>query len=145
MNRRYGSTGSPRAATYIYQPRLSRTNASCRLNNLRGDANIIIWLGSKGLRSNLQEIQRGKSSAWNARIEKRNAILAALSKARGETLTACDTRDELTGDNQSYFTLTREELEALVNGNIEKVENWVSNLDRRHATWLLRWLIKESG
>jgi hypothetical protein len=115
------------------------------LNNIRGDANIITWLGSKGLRSNLQEIQPGKGSARNTRIEKRNAILAALSKARGETLTACDSRDELSGDNQGYFTLTREELDALVNGNIEKIEDWVSNLDRRHATWLLRWLIKESG
>jgi hypothetical protein len=26
---------------------------------------------------------------------------------------------------------------------MEKIESWVSHLDRRHATWLLRWLIKE--
>jgi hypothetical protein len=35
-------------------------------------------------------------------------------------------------------------MEALVSGNMEQIENWVSNLDRRHANWLLRWLVKES-
>ena len=50
-----------------------------------------------------------------------------------------------TGENDCYYTLTKEQVEALVSGNMEKIECWVSNLDRRHATWLLRWLIKENG
>jgi hypothetical protein len=32
---------------------------------------------------------------------------------------------------------------ALVNGDMETIESWVNHLDRRHASWLLRWLIKE--
>jgi hypothetical protein len=47
------------------------------------------------------------------------------------------------GETNDYYTLTREEMEALVNGDMEKIEGWVSNLDRRHATLLLRWFIKE--
>ncbi len=86
-----------------------------------------------------------KNSNQETLQEKRNAILAALAKARGETPLPHDGTDEPDSDNNSYYTLTRDEMEALINGNIEKIESWVSNLDRRHATWLLRWLIKESG
>jgi hypothetical protein len=85
-----------------------------------------------------------KNTSPDARIEKRNAILAALAKAGGET-NPPDERSVEPDDNNSYYTLTKEEVEALVSGNMEKIESWVSNLDRRHATWLLRWLIKESA
>jgi hypothetical protein len=81
----------------------------------------------------------------DAKTEKRNALLAALSKARGEMNSSNESSNEPDGENNGYYTLTKEEVEALVSGNIEKIESWVSNLDRRHATWLLRWLIKENG
>jgi len=86
-----------------------------------------------------------KNNNHETRLEKRNAILAALAKVRGETPLSYDGTEEPDGENNSYYTLTKDEVEALVSGNIEKIESWVSNLDRRHATWLLRWLIKESG
>jgi hypothetical protein len=81
----------------------------------------------------------------DARTEKRNALLAALSKAQGEMNSSKEHSNEPDGENDSYYTLTKDEVEALINGNMEKIESWVSNLDRRHATWLLRWLIKENA
>ena len=76
-------------------------------------------------------------------IEKRNALLAALTKARGDINPSDENSEETDRENDCYYILTKEQVEALVSGNMEKIESWVSNLDRRHATWLLRWLIKE--
>ena len=90
-------------------------------------------------------MRESKSVNSEARQEKRKAILAALVKAGGETPSSDDGAATPDEENNSYYTLTRDEVAALVNGNIEKIESWVSSLDRRHATWLLRWLIKESG
>jgi hypothetical protein len=87
----------------------------------------------------MKESNNGKAAARQA---KREAILAALAKSTGEALPPDDLDG---GENGSYYTLTREEIAALLSGNIEKIESWVSSLDRNHATWLLRWLIKESG
>jgi hypothetical protein len=81
----------------------------------------------------------------DARTEKRNALLAALSKARGEKNSPKESSNEPDGENNGYYTLSKDEVEALITGNMEKIESWVSNLDRRHATWLLRWLIKENA
>jgi tRNA U34 5-carboxymethylaminomethyl modifying enzyme MnmG/GidA len=86
-----------------------------------------------------------KNTNPDARIEKRNALLTALAKARGDVNPSSEISNEQDSENNCYYTLTKEEVEALVSGNMEKIESWVSNLDRRHATWLLRWLIKESG
>jgi hypothetical protein len=74
---------------------------------------------------------------------KRQAILAALAKASDGS--------ELFGNNpvktsrqpQDYYTLSRDEIDALVNGDMAKIEAWVSNLDKNHAARLLHWLIKE--
>ncbi len=76
-----------------------------------------------------------------ARLEKRKAILAALSRVSGEKTPAEPPPAGEEADD--YYTLTQEEMKALVSGNLAEIQNWVSNLDQRHATWLLRWLIKE--
>jgi hypothetical protein len=81
----------------------------------------------------------------DARMEKRHVLLVALTKAHGEVNSSNESSEELDNESDSYYTLTKEEIEALVKGNMEKIESWVSHLDRYHATWLLRWLIKESG
>lgn len=80
-----------------------------------------------------------------AQQEKRNAILAALAKAGGEASSFGERAVEAAVESNGYYTMSREEAAALVNGNIEKIENWVSSLDRNHATSLLRWLIKDTG
>ncbi len=76
-------------------------------------------------------------------LAKREAILAALAKATTDCSSSGGPSGELDGDIKGYYTLSLDELTALVNGDMEKIENWVSNLDRRRATWLLRWLIKD--
>jgi hypothetical protein len=74
--------------------------------------------------------------------KKKEAILSALTKASADYLSSKGSDDTL-NEPDDYYTLSRDEMEALVNGDIEKIENWVSNMDRKHATRLLRWLIKE--
>jgi len=77
-------------------------------------------------------------------LEKRKAILNALVKDIEDGPSpdgiAANT-DDVTNE---YYTLTQEEKEALISGDIQKIENWVSSLDRRQAIWLLCRLIKES-
>jgi HD superfamily phosphodiesterase len=77
------------------------------------------------------------------RLEKRKAILAALAKASRDSELLEGNAGLPAGEPQEYYTLSHDEIEALVNGNMAKIETWVSNLDRNHATRLLRWLIKE--
>ena len=88
---------------------------------------------------------RGSKNLNHAdRLEKRKAILAALVKATEDDASLPGGADEFNDESNGYYTLTTEEMEALINGDVGKIENWVSRLDKRHATWLLRWLIKES-
>lgn len=75
-------------------------------------------------------------------LEKRQAILAALSRVTADS-SSLNVPDSELDEIKGYYTLTLEQMTALVNGDMEKIESWVSHLDRRHATWLLRWLIKE--
>jgi hypothetical protein len=74
-------------------------------------------------------------------LEKKNAILAALSKVTGgfENTEISDNPD----CSDVYYSLSPEEIKALISGDTVKIESWVNNLDRRQATWLLRQLIKE--
>jgi uncharacterized protein YciI len=82
-------------------------------------------------------------ASQEARLEKRQAILAALARVSGEATSPVAGPAPAEDGANGYYTLTPEQMEALVSGNLEKIESWVNNLDQRHATWLLRWLIKE--
>ncbi len=87
--------------------------------------------------------KNNKSLNHAGSLEKRQVILAALAKATAAS-SSSDGPDRGPDDEiKGYYTLTLEDMTALVNGNMEKIESWVSHLDRRHATWLLRCLIKE--
>jgi hypothetical protein len=77
------------------------------------------------------------------RQEKRKAILAALAKASEGSLFSVNNTTLSSHNPQDYYILSHEEMEALVNGNMAKIEAWVSNLDKDHAKKLLLWLIKE--
>jgi hypothetical protein len=84
-----------------------------------------------------------KGVNYTGSLEKRQAILAALARVTADSPSSNGAADEPDDEIEGYYTLTLEEMTALVNGDTERIESWVSNLDRRHATWLLRWLIKE--
>jgi hypothetical protein len=77
------------------------------------------------------------------RQEKRKAILAALAKASDGSELFSNTPAPHPGQPQDYYTLSRDEIEALVNGDMAKIEAWVGNMDKNHAARLLHWLIKE--
>jgi hypothetical protein len=76
------------------------------------------------------------------RQEKRQAILAALVRVSDESRLWEDS-DVSTLEHQNYYTMSRDEINALIKGDMKRLEGWVNNMDRTHATRLLRWLIKE--
>lgn len=75
-------------------------------------------------------------------LAKKEAILAALNKA-SKDLSSKEGIGAFDVASDDYYTFSRDEIKALVNGDMQKIEGWVSNMDRDHATRLLRWLIKE--
>jgi hypothetical protein len=89
-------------------------------------------------------IKKKHETNHEASHENRKAILEALARVSSETSPSDDPADPTDDNSNGYYTLTSEEMAALISGNIEKIETWVSHLDQRHATWLLRWLIKEN-
>jgi hypothetical protein len=99
----------------------------------------------KGITAALSKTRDKRDFDRAGRLQKRQAILAALVKATADSTSLTGSPDEPGDEADAYYSLTHEEIAALLNGDIEKIESWVSNLDRRHATWLLRWLIKEQG
>jgi len=77
------------------------------------------------------------------RQEKKQAILSALIKVSDDHQLLEGNPDVSTLEPHDYYTLSRDEMDALIYGDMEKLGSWVSNMDRNHATRLLRWLIKE--
>ena len=73
----------------------------------------------------LQERQKG-----------REVIMAVLARAADNSKFLAELADNPTEALKEYYTLTQEEVAALVSGDIKKIENWVGKLDKRHATWL---------
>lgn len=84
-----------------------------------------------------------KQITQEERQEKRQAILAALAKVSDDHQLLEGNTDTSALEPHDYYTMSRDEMDALISGDMEKLENWVSNMDRNHATRLLRWLIKE--
>jgi len=70
------------------------------------------------------------------RAKRREAILAVLARAADDSQFLAQLADNPTEALSGYYTLTREEVAALVSGDIKKIEGWVGKLDKRHATWL---------
>jgi hypothetical protein len=75
--------------------------------------------------------------------EKRKAILAALAKASEGNDISEKAPPPPPGNPQDYYTLSHSEMEALISGDLAKIEAWAGNMDKNHAARLLHWLIKE--
>jgi sarcosine oxidase gamma subunit len=95
------------------------------------------------VQSTLGRRRENSKLSQEERQEKKKAILAALTKASDDSHMRESSAEFSALEPDDYYTLSRDEIHALVNGDMEKLENWVSNMDRNHATRLLRWLIKE--
>jgi len=70
------------------------------------------------------------------KLEGREAILAVLTRAADDSKFLARLADNPSEALSEYYTLTREEVAALVSGDIKKIEGWLGKLDKRHATWL---------
>ncbi len=70
------------------------------------------------------------------RLEGREAILAVLARAADDSEFLARLADNPTEALNEYYTLTQEEIAALVSGDIKRIEGWLGKLDKRHATWL---------
>jgi hypothetical protein len=77
-------------------------------------------------------------------MEKRKIILAALTSAIEDVTYPDGSDNEADQVDGEYYSLTHEEVEALVCGDVEKIKSWVRSLDKRQAAWLLHQLIDES-
>jgi len=76
-------------------------------------------------------------------VEKRKTILAALTNATGDKQMSAQDINNNTDITDDYYTLTSEEIAALVKGDIKKIEDWARKLDRHHAILLLHLLIQK--
>lgn len=97
----------------------------------------------QGEESNVGRRRENRKLTQEEKQVKKEAILAALAKASNESRLLEGSINAATLDSNDYYTLSRDEMEALIYGDMEKLENWVNNMDKSHATRLLRWLIKE--
>ena len=70
------------------------------------------------------------------KLKGREAILAVLARAADDSQFLARLADNPSEALSEYYTLTREEVAALVSGDIKKIEGWLGKLDKRHATWL---------
>ena len=81
--------------------------------------------------------------AREERARGREAILKILARAADDSQFLAQLADNPAEALSEYYTLTQEEVAALVSGDIKKIESWVGKLDKRHATWLWCRLTQE--
>jgi len=69
-------------------------------------------------------------------LKGREAILEVLARAADDSEFLAKLAEKPGEALAEYYTLTHEELAALISGDIKKIESWCGKLDKRHATWL---------
>ncbi len=70
------------------------------------------------------------------RLRGKEAIREILSRAADDGPFLAQLAENPTGTLNGYYSLTQEELAALVSGDIKKIEGWLGKLDKKQATWL---------
>ena len=80
--------------------------------------------------------QAAPALAPEERLKGREAILAVLARAAEDREFLAQLAENPTKALAGYYTLTQEEVAALVSGDIKKIEGWLGKLDKKHATWL---------
>ena len=81
-------------------------------------------------------VEKTKPVSLKERQKGREVILAVLARAADDSQFLAQLADNPTEALRGYYTLTHEEVAALVSGDIKKIESWIGKLDKRHATWL---------
>ena len=77
------------------------------------------------------------------RLKGKEAILAVSARAADYSEFLAQLADNPYTTLNGYYSLTHEEMAALVSGDIKKIEGWLGKLDKRHATWLWSRLSQE--
>ena len=77
------------------------------------------------------------------RLKRKVRILAVLARAADDSEFSARLAENPSEALGEYYTLTQEEITALISGDINKIEGWLGKLDQRHATWLWARLNKE--
>jgi len=70
------------------------------------------------------------------RVKRKVRILAVLARVADDSQFLARLAENPSEALSEYYTLTQEELAALISGDIRKIESWLGKLDKRHATWL---------
>ena len=81
-------------------------------------------------------LERAKAVDSEEALKRKERILAVLARAADDSEFLARLADNPTETLSEYYTLTQEEIAALVSGDIKKIEGWLGKLDQRHATWL---------
>ncbi len=77
------------------------------------------------------------------KVKGREAVLAVLARAAEDSQFLAELAENPTRALAGYYSLTHEELAALISGDVRKIEGWLGKLDKRHATWLWSRLSQE--
>lgn len=88
-------------------------------------------------------IKETKTIIREKRLKGREVILSVLARAADDSEFLARLTHNPTETLSEYYTLTQEEMAALVSGDIKKIESWLGKLDQRHATWLWSRLSQE--
>ena len=80
--------------------------------------------------------ERTKSVNLEEKLAGREAVMAVLARAADDSEFLARLAANPSEALSEYYTLTHEEIAALVSGDIKKIEGWLGKLDQRHATWL---------
>ena len=84
-----------------------------------------------------------KTIAREERLKGKEAIMVILARAADDKQFLAQLAENPIEALSLYYTLTPEEVTALVTGDIRKIESWVGKLDKRHAAWLWARLSQE--
>lgn len=90
-------------------------------------------------------IKETKPVTLAERLKWRETMLEVLARAAGDSDFLGRLTNNPTEAVGEYYTLTQEEVAALVSGDIEKIESWLGKLDQRHVTWLWCRLSQEKS
>lgn len=82
------------------------------------------------------EMERIKILTPEEKTGRRERIMSVLARAADDSQFLARLADNPAEALSEYYTLTQEEVAALISGDIKKIEGWLGKLDKRHATWL---------
>ena len=82
------------------------------------------------------EISLPAMAGEEAKKKSSQVILEVLARAADDSQFLAQLADNSAKALSEYYTLSQEEVAALVSGDIKKIESWLGKLDKRHATWL---------